>query len=389
MLTIPSRAAALLLCALLYAAAAGAQAPTGRTLEELKAEAQARADRNAYPLNGLDPADVREALGRLKSLDRDEWAASWSEVGDRYAAKKDYHRAWLYYSFARWPVPNSPGKQKAYEKALSAYLQYAKRFDPPLEVLRVPYAGSEIVGYLRLPKYARPAPLIVAISGLDSRKEDMAERFAPLVDRGVALLALDAPGTGQSGVKAAVGTEKSLSTMIDAALVGGGIDPKRIAVYGGSLGGYWAVLLAITEQPRLRAVVAQSPPVHEYFSRERTYAATKNREYLFDYVPAHMFTYGASSMEELADLKERLSLKTRGLLDKPMAPLLVIGGVHDTQVPIEDIELLMKSGVTPKEFWINPRGGHMGREAKGWTDPDIFKRVTTPWLLRALGVEPG
>ena len=106
-------------------------AQSGRTLEELKAETQARADRNAYPLIGLKADEVREALGRLTSMDRDEWAASWSQLGDRYMAKKDFHQAWLYYSFARWPVPNSPGKQKAYEKALEAYLAYAKRFDPP------------------------------------------------------------------------------------------------------------------------------------------------------------------------------------------------------------------------------------------------------------------
>src|SRR5437588_1912833 len=90
-------------------------AQSGRTLEELKAETQARADRNAYPLIGLKADEVREALGRLKSLDRDEWAASWSQLGDRYMARQDYHQAWLYYSFARWPVPNSPGTQRAYE----------------------------------------------------------------------------------------------------------------------------------------------------------------------------------------------------------------------------------------------------------------------------------
>jgi dienelactone hydrolase len=381
----------LALLATLFLATAGhaqAQAPSGRTLEELKSEAQARADRNAYPLTGLKPADVREALGRLKSLDRDEWAASWSEVGERYMARQDYHQAFLYYSFARWPVPNSPGKQKAYEKALEAYLAYAKRFDPPLQVVRVPYEGSEVVGYFRLPKNAKAAPLVVAVAGLDSRKEDMAERFAPLVDRGVALLALDSPGTGQSGVKAALGVEQSLSRVLDTVLANPAIDAKRVAVYGGSLGGYWAVLLAVTEKPRLRAVVAQSPPVHEYFSRERAYAALKNKEYLFDYVPAHMFTYGASSMEELADLKGRLSLKTRGLLEKPMAPMLVIGGALDTQVPISDIDLLLRSGDSPKELWVHPKGGHMGRDAKAWPDPVIFKRVTTPWLLHALEVDP-
>ncbi len=370
-------------------AAAQAPAPSGRTIEELKAEAQARADRNAYPLNGLKPDDVREALGRLKSLDRDEWAASWSQVGDRYMAKKDFHQAWLYYSFARWPVPNSPGKQKAYEKALDAYQQYAKKYDPPLEVLRVPYEGSEVVAYLRMPKNAKSVPLIVAIAGLDSRKEEMIERFGPLAERGIGVVALDSPGTGQSGVKAAVGVEKSLSRVLDAVLARPGVDAKRVAVYGGSLGGYWATLLAVTEKPRLKAVVAQSPPVHEYFSRERTYAALKNREYLFDYVPAHMFTYGASTMEQLADLKEKLSLKTRGLLDQPMAPMLVIGGALDTQVPIADIDLLMRSGDSPKEIWLHPKGGHMGRDAKSWPDPVIFKRVTTPWLFKALEIDAG
>ena len=365
-----------------------ALAQSGRSLEELKAEAQARADRNAYPLIGLKPDEVREALGRLTSLDRDEWAASWSQLGDRYMAKKDYHQAWLYYSFARWPVPNSPGKQRAYEKALEAYREYAKKYDPPLEVLRVPYEGSEVIGYLRTPKNVRAAPLIVAIAGLDSRKEEMLERFGPLAERGVAVLALDSPGTGQSGVKAAPGVEKSLSRVLDAAIARGGIDQKRIALYGGSFGGYWATILAVTERSRLRAVVAQSPPVHEYFSRERTYGALKNREYLFDYVPAHMFTYGANTMEQLADIKENMSLKARGFLEQPMVPMLVIAGALDTQVPIADIDILMRSGDSPKDLWVHPRGGHMGRDAKAWPDPVIFKRVTTPWLLRHLEMDP-
>jgi len=373
---------------LMAAFALNCAAQSGRTLEELKAETQARADRNAYPLIGLKADEVREALGRLTSLDRDEWAASWSQIGDRYMAKRDYHQAWLYYSFARWPVPNSAGKQRAYEKALEAYQAYAKKYDPPLEVLRVPYEGAEVIGYLRVPKKAAAAPLVIAIAGLDSRKEEMMERFAPLAERGVAVLALDSPGTGQSGVKAAPGVEKSLSLMIDAALAHGGVDAKRIALYGGSFGGYWATILAVTEKARLRAVVAQSPPVHEYFSRERTYAAAKNREYLFDYVPAHMFTYGATNMEQLAELKGGMSLKARGLLDQPMAPMLVIAGALDTQVPIADIDILMRSGDSPKDLWVHPRGGHMGRDAKSWPDPVIFKRVTAPWLLKALEAEP-
>jgi len=55
-------------------------------------------------------------------------------------------------------------------------------------------------------------------------------------------------------------------------------------------------------------------------------------------------------------------------------------------VPSADIDLLLHSGEAPKEAWINPAGGYMGREAKGWTHPVIFKRIAMPWRLRALEV---
>ena len=371
-------------CAALVAIAAALPARADRTLEEVKAEAQARADRNAYPLIGLKPDEVREALGRLRSLDRDEWAASWSQVGDRYMARGDYEGAWRYYSFARWPQPNSPGKQRAYEKALDAYLQYAKKYDPPVETVRVPFEGHEVVGLLRVPKGERAAPLVIAISGLDSRKEENIERFASFVDRGIAVLALDSPGTGQSGVKAAPGAEKSISRVMDAVLAHPRIDAKRVVLYGGSFGAHWAVVLAATERARLRAVVAQSPLVHEAFLRERREALEGNREYLFEYVPAWMHAYGVDSMEDLLAARERMSLKARGLLDAPMPPMLVIAGALDTQVPIADFDLLVHSGSTPKEAWIHPRGGHMGRDAATWPDPAIFRRVTTPWITRML-----
>src|SRR5438552_11698734 len=147
------------------------EAQTGRTLDELKTETQARADRNAYPLTGLKPEDVREALSHINSLDRDEWAKAWSDVAARYMSRADseaasdtkqaaadYMAAWRIYSFARWPVPNSPGKEQAYAQALSAFRKAAQFLNPPLEIVRIPFEGKEIVGYLRLPKDVRPAP---------------------------------------------------------------------------------------------------------------------------------------------------------------------------------------------------------------------------------------
>ena len=366
-----------------------------RTLEELKAEAQARADRGAYPLEGLKPEDVREALGRLTSLDGDQWAASWMIVGDRYMAKaqselasspadadKDFIQAWLYYNFGRWPAPLTPGKDKAYQKALEAYLDHARLLDPPLEVVHIPFEGKEVIGYLQMPKNVKPAPLVIAIPGLDRRKEDIAERFRAMLDHGVGYLSLDAPGAGQSPIKAAPGAERVYSHVIDYVYQRPDVDKSHLVVYGASYGGYWSTVLAVTEKDRLCAVVSQSPAVHQFFQRESTMAIPKNREYLFDYLPAHLLMFGVKNIDELADVHEKMSLKARGLLDKPTAPLLVIGGALDTQVPIADEYLLLSSGLTPKEAWINPLGGHMGRDAKGWSDARIFKTVTVPWILR-------
>src|SRR3954467_6144795 len=105
--------AAALLCAApsLALAQTASQIAPERTLEELKAETLARVERGGYPAIGLKLEDAREALSKINSLDRDEWAAAWSSIGDRYrgeAAKADgetarklHYQAFLYYSLAR------------------------------------------------------------------------------------------------------------------------------------------------------------------------------------------------------------------------------------------------------------------------------------------------
>jgi len=195
------------------------------------------------------------------------------------------------------------------------------------------------------------------------------------------------PGTGEAPIKIAPGAERMLSRLLDAVIALPETDRSRIAVYGGSFGGYWSTILAATERQRVKAVVAQSPPIDETFSAAALEQAMSNKEYLFDYIPAYLSVYAdVTSIDELRQARAKASLKAQGIVARPMAPMLVIGGVHDTQVPIADIDLLLHSGETPKDAWINPAGGHMGREPKGWTDPAIFKRVTMPWLLRALEV---
>ena len=327
-----------------------------RTIEEIKIEAMHRAEVGQYPLIGLDPADIREAVEHIHSRDKDEWAAAFMGVGDRYMkeaqalektepakANADYIRAWRLYSFGRWPIPASPGKQRSYEKALAAFKAHARFSDPPMEVVRIPFEGKEIIGYLRLPKNANgPVPLVLAVNGLDSRKEDLAESFSPILSSGIGYLAVDGPGTGQNPIKVSENADRVLSRVLDYVATRPEIDKNRVAMHGVSWGAYWAAKMAIVEAARLRGASAQSPPIDTFFQRDFLMnSLLGNREYLFDQVPALMAIFdNVNTLDEMAEVLPKMSLVKQGLLGKHMAPMLILAGVKDTQVPISDIYLL-------------------------------------------------
>jgi esterase FrsA len=371
-----------------------------RTIDEIKIEAVHRAEVGQYPLIGLDPGDVKEAFASIHTKDKDEWAAGFMGVADRYMneakslektdpvkANADYIRAWRLYSFGRWPIPASPGKQRSYEKAIEAFLAHARFWDPPLEIVRIPFEGKEIIGYMRLPKNANgPVPLVLAVNGLDSRKEDLSESFSAILPFGIGFLAVDGPGTGQNPIKVSENAERMLSRVLDYIATRPEIDKNRVAMHGVSWGAYWATKMAIVERARLKGASAQSPPTDTFFQKDFLMNhLIGNREYLFDQVPALMAIFdNVKTVDEMAEVLPKISLVKQGLLGKPMAPMLILAGVKDTQVPISDIYLLLDKGDVPKTAWINPQGGHLGRQVGVWPDPRIFKEVIIPWLVHTL-----
>ncbi len=371
-----------------------------RTIDEIKTEAVHRAEVGQYPLIGLDPGDVKEAFNSIHTRDKDEWAAGFMGVADRYMneakslektdpvkANTDYIRAWRLYSFGRWPIPASAGKQRSYEKAIEAFLAHARFWDPPLEIVRIPFEGKEIVGYLRLPKNANgPVPLVLAVNGLDSRKEDLSESFSAILPFGIGFLAVDGPGTGQNPIKVSENAERMLSRVLDYVATRPEIDKNRVAMHGVSWGAYWATKMAIVERARLKGASAQSPPTDTFFQKDFLMNhLIGNREYLFDQVPALMAIFdNVKTVDEMAEVLPKMSLVKQELLGKPMAPMLILAGVKDTQVPISDIYLLLDKGDVPKTAWINPQGGHLGRQVGVWPDPRIFKEVIIPWLVHTL-----
>jgi pimeloyl-ACP methyl ester carboxylesterase len=381
---------------------ARAQAPTQAALDaqwqtrswpELKAETQARVDRNRYPLHGLKPEDVREALSHIDSLDRDQWAAAFMAIGDRYrkkaeaelaahpeAAREDYRQAWLNYAFGRWPSPNSLGKREAEKKAEAAFIAYGQLTTPKIEVLRVPFEGKTIIAYLQKPLNVAKPPVVLDIGGADEWKDAAAADGRRFLEDGIADVAVDMPGTGDSPLPGRPGSERMYSALIDYLLTRHDLDASRIVARGVSWGSYWSVRVAYAEPTRLKGAVFQGGQSDEYFTRAWQEKALHTKEYLNDFVGSRLFILSQPSVEALLDFLPSMSLKP--LIDKPTAPMLLIEGVHDSQNPFSDTELLLEHG-SPKYAWVNPEGGHMGR-SKTISDEEIFDEIVRPWILARL-----
>jgi hypothetical protein len=369
-----------------------------RTWDELKSEVQSRADRQVYPLTGMTAADVRDILASISSLDRDEWGRGWSAMGERYAAigkslegserekaADAYLMAWRYFSFGAWPTQNSPEKQKAYDRCVEAFENYGRLQTPAIETVRIPFEGGHIVCYLQLPPHRRPAPVIITIGGLDSYKEYTAERYGTVyMANEIGFLAIDAPGTGQSPVRASYDAERVYSRVIDYLHTRDDIDRTRIAAQGVSFGGYWVTKFAYAEHARLKCAVNWAGPTDRFFGREWQLKAFATREYLFDMAPAMFRVYGVDNLDDCLARAEQMSIRTQGLLDHPTPPFLLVNGERDTVAPIDDLYVVLRNGPTPKTAWINPIGIHLARSAE-WNDERIMRDVIIRWFVDQLG----
>ncbi len=371
----------------------------GRNLEQLKQEVQRRADRNMPPLTGIASEDARAALAQVSSLEREQWARAFSSVADRHweqayalgekdrqGAAREYWNAWRLHHFARWPTENTAARQHARRRALEAFGVYARLLDPPIETIRILFEGREIVAYLRLPPGVRPAPVVFGIAGLDSRKEDVVAQTDFYLSRGMGLFAIDLPGTGESPHAAAeTGSDRIFSAALDALAARPDVDARRIVVQGRSWSGYWAAKLALTERGRLRGAVMHGGPIHYYFQPDWLKASLATGEYLYDHLAAKCAMHGASGLDDLLARARPFSLLEQGLLDRPSAPMLLVNGARDTQIPIADLYLLLEHGDI-KEAWVNPDGGHMGRSPQ-WPGSAIAEKVLMPWIIRRMKEE--
>jgi esterase FrsA len=372
-----------------------------RSLDEVKAEFMRRAGR-LNPFEDIRREDAERVMKALTSLDKDHWAQEWSKIGLGYEEKADarakagapgtelaelYMHAFDACRVGRYPTPNSPKKIEAYKHSLRMFRKAAKYFDPPLEVIEVPFDGKKLIGYLQRPPSVTKPPVVLHWGGVDGWKEDRLRIANAIMAQNLASLTVDMPGTGENPVLYSdPAAERSLTAWLDYLPQHTDVDGSRVAVWGGSFGAYWAARLAYVAPNRIKGAVFHGGNVHYGFQKEWLIPAftTGGATYLFgahSLLEARSRAMGTETLEEFLEIAPRFSLATMGLIDKPSAPILGVNGKLDDQAPVDDIYLLMEHG-SPKSARIYTNGHHMGR-----TPGEPSEHITTmivEWLRRQL-----
>ncbi len=348
-----------------------------RTLGEAKDWLRERLVKRIHPMGLTDPQATHDVIEALQGLDGESWGQAWMSAGKRFleagealslkgdekAARDGYYQAYAFFFLGRFPCPNHPAKEESYRLELMAYQRYGALLDTPVQPIKIPFAAagydsSEIRFYLRTPAEIAKPPVVIMWGGVDAWKEEMTELSDSFIARGVATIALDNVGTGESPIKAKRDGEVQFYPVIDWVKQHPLLDGTRIALLGRSFGGHWATKLAHLRKDDFRCAVNWGGGVHFMFQPEWIEKSRHPDSYLMELVETRSRMLGATNDREYIDGFPVLSLLDQGLLSKPCAPLLLVNGKEDTQCPNADIDLLLEHG-SPKSVRLFP-GGHMG-----------------------------
>ena len=365
-------------------------------MDRMKANLTDRLINHKAPFHAA-PADAAQAaIAKLESVEGAHWAAIWSDAatpyetraracddaGDTNGARDAYFAAYGLLHVGRFPTPNHPAKLENYKRSVSAYRAAGRYFTPALEPVEMPFAGkpgegNRVIFYVRRPKAAIPAPVIIRWGGIDTWKEDRHDINERVLAAGFASVNVDMPGVGESPVLGSIDAERQFVPVLDWIATQADLDAKRVIVLGMSYGGYWATKLAHLYPERLCGAVNWGGGIDTFFTREWIEKSKSAGSYLMDIAPARARTVGGETYDDYIERVQGFSLVEQGILDNPHAPMLVVNGRDDEQVPMDDMIMLLEHG-KPKAARFFP-GGHMGY------GPNTLPAVLA-WLQQTAGI---
>ena len=333
--------------------------------------------------NGVLLADFEDITGALARWE--DWCAAWSararvheelgrealKDGFRLSAGEHLIRAAIYYHFAKF-VFVQDGKQMraAHTKAVECYREGVAHARPPGERVAIPFENKTMYAVLRKPANPKP-PVLIMAPGLDSTKEEIHAYEEPFLARGIAVLAFDGPGQGEAEYEIPIcgDYERAAKAVCDWIEKRADLDAAKTAIWGVSLGGYYAPRAAAYEK-RIKACIALSGP----YDWER----------IWDGLPEltrETFRVRSHSLDQNEARRKARELTMREAAPRITCPIFIVTGRQDRLVPASHAEELAKSASGPVELMIVEDGGHNANNR-----PYRYRSQTADWLAGQFGL---
>ncbi|HEX6689618.1 MAG TPA: alpha/beta fold hydrolase [Burkholderiales bacterium] len=329
--------------------------------------------------NGVLLADFEEVTASLERWE--DWCAAWSKraamhealgresLSQKYLLTAGEHlvRAAIYYHFAKFVFVQDPAQMKAaHMKAVALYKEALPFVRPPGEYVEIPFEGKKLKGVLR-----GKGPVLVMAPGLDSTKEEIHAYEEPFLARGIAVLAIDGPGQGEAEYEIPIcgDYERAGSAVMDWIEARKDLDAKRAAIWGVSLGGYYAPRAAAYEK-RFKACIALSGPYDWALIWDALPDLTRDT-----------FRVRSHSKTEADAKASAAKLTLRDAAKNITCPLFIVAGRQDRLVPASHAEMLAKAASGPVELLMVEDGGHNANNR-----PYRYRSRTADWLAGQFGL---
>lgn len=282
------------------------------------------------------PHDVSaETLRRVRALD--DWDVAWTWAAQRFlgesrifarsgnadaAALQQRHAALAYHLGAALVFDNTRTIRTLRASASTLFARAMNQLRPAVQRREIRWRTSQLPAYLAFPTDATsPSPLVVLLNGTSTSKEETLLWGDAFLERGLAVLALDWPGSGESALTVAPTAECEDFTdgVFELAETEPGLDARQVALLGFSLGGAIAARAAAGDR-RIAAIVAVTPP----YDAGAWFAGAQ------PLLKRHLATL-AGGQHRAARLAAAFAVPE--LLPRTRCPILVLGAGRDVIVP--------------------------------------------------------
>ncbi|ROU00346.1 alpha/beta hydrolase family protein [Histidinibacterium lentulum] len=335
-----------------------------------------------FVANGVPLADFQDVTGAL--TDWDGWCAAWvargavhedlaraaEDGGHLRSAAEHWTTAGVCHHFGKFLFVHRPEEMRAaHLRAVAARNAALPHLDLPGVRVEIPWGGHVLYGNLRRPRGVERPPVVVMVMGLDSAKEEMHTNEQVFLDRGLATLAFDGPGQGEAEYDMPIhpAYEEPVRAVVDWIETRADLDAARVAVWGVSLGGYYAPRAAGFE-PRLKACVSLTGPFDFAEAFDRAPPLTRAA------FTARCFARTEAEAREVA-----AAMTLAEAAPRIACPTYIVGGALDRVLPPDHAARLAGAVAGPVVLNMIEDGTHVANNR-----PYKYRTQVADWLADIL-----